>query len=83
MAPEVARLLHAAEGPPWAQPGRSDLMKTQPWYSLLQNVHHDNTHCPEGKQIEKQHRCQGTGGRPLCQGCAKLGGAGVKPPARR
>lgn len=47
-------------------------MRTQPWYSMLQTVHHDNVHCPEGKKIEKQHRCIGTGGRPLCQCCAKL-----------
>jgi hypothetical protein len=59
------------------------MTRTQPWYSMLQNVHHDNTHCPEGKKIEKKHRCQGTGGRPLCQCCAKLdAGAAVQSSGR-
>ena len=43
-----------------------------PWHSILQYVHHDNTKCTEGNNIEPQHLRQGTGGKPLCKHCEKL-----------
>jgi hypothetical protein len=37
------------------------------------NVHHDHDDCPDGKRIQSQHRETGTGGKPLCDECKKLG----------
>jgi hypothetical protein len=47
-------------------------MKTSPWHSIKQNVHHDNTNCNEGNNIESENRREGTGGKPLCKACADL-----------
>jgi hypothetical protein len=47
-------------------------MKTTPFHSILMHVHHNNTSCTEGNNIEKQYRRDGTGGKPLCQHCARL-----------
>jgi hypothetical protein len=41
--------------------------RKSPWHSVLQSVHHDNTNC---------NIRQGTGGKPLCQECARLDNAG-------
>jgi hypothetical protein len=48
--------------------------KTFPWYSTRvgETVHHDNTVCTEGNNIESYYRAKGTGGRPLCKHCARL-----------
>jgi hypothetical protein len=51
-------------------------MKTQPWHSVLQHVHHDNTACTEGNNIEKQYYRIGTGGKPLCKHCQELDATG-------
>lgn len=52
--------------------------KTNPWHSTRpgETVHHDNTKCTEGNNIESRYRKEGTGGRPLCQHCKKLDDAG-------
>ena len=50
--------------------------QTSPWYSILQPVHHNNTNCNTGNNIERENRRQGTGGKPLCQECARLNAAG-------
>jgi hypothetical protein len=47
-------------------------MRTQPWHSTKQNVHHDNTKCTEGNNIERENLRAGTGGKPLCQHCYRL-----------
>jgi hypothetical protein len=47
-------------------------MVTAPWHSVLQDVHHDNTSCPEGNNIEPRNRRPGTGGKPLCSRCEGL-----------
>jgi len=49
-------------------------MKTEPWHSKRpgETVHHDNTQCTEGNNIEKYYLAQGTGGRPLCKHCDRL-----------
>ena len=44
----------------------------QPWHSILQGVHHDNTTCKTGNNIERENVRAGTGGKPLCQECAGL-----------
>jgi hypothetical protein len=49
--------------------------KTNPWHSTAKTdkpVHHDNTLCTEGNNIESKNRAAGTGGHPLCHHCADL-----------
>jgi hypothetical protein len=36
-------------------------------------VYHDHDDCPDGKRIKPQHRSSGTGGKPRCTECIKLG----------
>ena len=47
-------------------------MRKSPWHSIKQRVHHDNTQCTEGNNIEKENLRDGTGGKPLCDHCARL-----------
>ena len=47
-------------------------MKTSPFHSIKQPVHHNNTKCTEGNNIERYNLRQGTGGKPLCKNCADL-----------
>jgi hypothetical protein len=56
--------------PAYNESGRT--MKTSPWHSIKQPVHHDNTNCNEGNNIETENRRDGTGGKPLCKACADL-----------
>jgi len=42
---------------------------TQPWHSIKQPVHHNNTNCNTGNNIEREYLRQGTGGKPLCSEC--------------
>ena len=52
-------------------------MKTAPWHSknpnipVNQRVHHNDTTCTEGNNIESYYKQSGTGGYPLCNSCAK------------
>ena len=46
---------------------------TSPWHSVKEPVHHNNTGCTEGNNIEPENRRPGTGNKPLCKHCAKLG----------
>jgi hypothetical protein len=52
--------------------------KIYPWHSsrLGETVHHDNTKCTEGNNIETYYKKSGTGGRPLCAHCARLDAQG-------
>jgi len=36
-------------------------------------VHHDRDDCPDGKRIKREHKLQGSGGKPRCKECIKLG----------
>jgi hypothetical protein len=45
-------------------------MKTTPWNSIRESVHHNNTKCGPGSEIPPRNRVNGTGGKPLCQDCA-------------
>jgi hypothetical protein len=45
---------------------------TYPWHSYLQPVHHDNTNCNTGNNIEREYLRSGTGNKPLCAECARL-----------
>jgi hypothetical protein len=37
------------------------------------NVHHDHDDCKNGKQIKLSDRMSGTGGKPRCEECTRLG----------
>ncbi|GAB4083307.1 hypothetical protein GCU67_21000 [Modestobacter muralis] len=47
-------------------------MRKSPWHSIKQFVHHDNTSCNTGNNIEKENRRDGTGNKPRCEECAML-----------
>jgi hypothetical protein len=44
-----------------------------PWHSIKAGVHHNNTECNTGNNIQPEYRRPGTGGKPLCGECARLG----------
>ena len=51
------------------------MAKVAPFHSKKKsdrNVYHNNDKCTEGNNIEKENRAPGTGGRPLCEHCARL-----------
>jgi transposase-like protein len=48
------------------------MAKVAAFHSVKQHVHHNNTSCTEGNNIEKENLRSGTGGKPLCSHCAKL-----------
>jgi hypothetical protein len=52
--------------------------KTAPWHSTRpgETVHHNNTRCTEGNNIERYYLAAGTGGKPLCHHCATLNSQG-------
>ena len=43
-----------------------------PWHSIKSDVHHNNTNCNTGNNIERENIRQGTGGKPLCEECKNL-----------
>jgi len=43
-----------------------------PWHSVKQTVHHNNTNCNTGNNIERENLRSGNGGKPLCSECANL-----------
>ena len=48
------------------------MAKTSSWHSIKQPVHHNDTRCTEGNNIEPVNRRPGTGNKPLCSHCARL-----------
>lgn len=48
------------------------MAKTSPWHSIKAAVHHDNTDCNTGNNIEQENRRDGTGGKPRCDECERL-----------
>ena len=51
------------------------MAQSSPWHSTKESdrkVHHDNTSCTEGNNIESKYRKSGTDGRPRCNHCDKL-----------
>lgn len=50
------------------------IMKTNPFHSKLPgtDVHHNNTSCTTGNNIESYNKVAGTGGLPLCGQCSRL-----------
>jgi len=48
------------------------MAKVYPFHSIIGSVHHNNTSCTEGNNIENANRQTGTGGKPLCSHCSRL-----------
>lgn len=46
--------------------------RVRPWHSVNSNVHHNNTECNTGNNIETENRRRGPGGKRLCKECARL-----------
>lgn len=46
------------------------------WHSIKAPVHHDNTNCNTGNNIEREDRREGTGGKPRCDECTRLASQG-------
>ncbi len=49
------------------------MAKVAAWHSVKSNVHHNDTNCNTGNNIETENRRSGTGGKPLCEECKRLG----------
>lgn len=45
------------------------MAKVTPFHSIKGTVHHDNSGCTEGNNIERENRRSGTGGKPKCKTC--------------
>jgi hypothetical protein len=56
----------------WRQKRTETMPTRSAWHSIKQSVHHDNTSCNTGNNIESENRREGTGGKPLCKECADL-----------
>lgn len=49
------------------------MAKVAPFHSSKEKkVHHDNSSCTEGNNIEAKYRVSGTGGLPKCSRCKQL-----------
>ena len=48
------------------------MSKTSAFHSIKSGVHHNNTKCTEGNNIERENLKSGTGGKPLCTHCQRL-----------
>ena len=55
---------------------RKQLTKKASWHSIHSDVHHNNTGCHTGFNIDPQNLRQGTGGKPLCHECNSLNQVG-------
>ncbi len=47
-------------------------MKLAPWHSIKSSVHHDDSKCNTGNNIEAENRRNGNGNKPLCSECKSL-----------
>jgi hypothetical protein len=47
-----------------------------PWHSVNSDIYHDNPDCQTGGSIDPENIRQGTGGKRLCEECARLDNAG-------
>ena len=48
------------------------MSKKSAWHSIKREIHHNNSDCNTGNNIESENRREGTGGKPLCSECSKL-----------
>jgi hypothetical protein len=51
---------------------RTAMSVVSPWHSIKSGVHHNNTECNTGNNIERENYRTGTGGKPLCAECENL-----------
>ena len=49
------------------------MAKRAAWHSAKADVHHNDTNCNTGNNIERENMRSGTGGKPLCKECRNLG----------
>lgn len=49
------------------------MAKRAAWNSVKAGVHHNDTNCNTGNNIERENLRAGTGGKPLCAECRRLG----------
>lgn len=47
-------------------------MRTSAFYSVKENVYHNNSNCSAGNKVEVADRRNGTGNKDLCRECEKL-----------
>ena len=48
------------------------MAKKAPWHSVKSGVHHNDTECNTGNNIERENLRRGTGGKPRCKECASI-----------
>jgi hypothetical protein len=71
--PEIVKAVGLLATTARTQAGIGEIaMVKSPWHSIKQSVHHNNTDCNTGNNIEKENLRDGTGGKPLCKECADL-----------
>ena len=63
---------------PLTHKGLFIVSKTSPYYSdtpedRQRYVYHDHDDCEDGKRILARNKKSGTGGRPRCDACIRLG----------
>jgi hypothetical protein len=46
-----------------------------PWHSVNSDIYHDNPNCQTGNSIDPENVRRGTGGKRLCEECARLNNA--------
>ena len=49
------------------------MAKRSAWHLAKAAVHHNDTNCNTGNNIERENLRSGTGGKPLCAECQRLG----------
>ena len=57
------------------------MQKTLPWHSVAERIYHNNLQCRSGGAISDSARREGSGGKRLCEDCARLNAKAT--PARR
>lgn len=50
----------------------ANMAVVSPWHSINEPVHHNNTDCNTGNNIEPENRREGDGGKRLCKECEGL-----------
>jgi len=60
--------------------GTNEMAKVSPYHTTSheeppshRNVYHDHDNCHDGKAIKPWNKVSGTGGKPRCKVCIKLG----------
>lgn len=46
--------------------------RINPFHSIKEHHHHDNSKCGPGSEIPAHNKVAGTGGKTLCKDCLKL-----------